>query len=66
MIDTVKRGIALDAQYRRFYMDLAMRYAAAHEYDEALQTMKGELDLFPEDPLMRKVFDTVQGRGSAP
>jgi hypothetical protein len=64
-IDALKRGIALDPYYRRFYMDLTMRYAAAQKYDEAAQTMRDELDLFPEDPVMRKVLNTVQGDGAA-
>jgi Tetratricopeptide repeat len=60
-IAVLKRGIALDPYYRRFYKNLAMRYIAAKRYDDALQTIKQELALFPEDSFMRKVLDLAQG-----
>lgn len=64
-IAVLKQGIALDPYYRRFYKDLALRYISTKKYDEALQTIKQELALFPGDSFMRKVLSMAERRSAA-
>ena len=65
-IGALKRGIALDPYYQRFYKNLAMRYIATRQYDDALETIKQELKLFPEDSFMRRILDMVQASSQGP
>src|SRR5262249_55140416 len=60
-IDVLKRGIELNPYPLRLYKTLVMKYISAKEYDNALETMKRSLDVFPEDSLMRSLLARVQG-----
>jgi Tetratricopeptide repeat len=61
-IDVLKRGIALDPYYFHFYRDLARCYVQAKQFDDALQTIKQELKLYPQDSDMRKILESIEGR----
>jgi hypothetical protein len=47
----------------RLYKTLVMRYASVKEYDNALAAMKKELEVFPQDSLIRSLLDRVGGNG---
>jgi hypothetical protein len=65
-IAVLKRGIAMDPYYSRFYKNLAMRYVAAKRYDDAFRIISQELDLFPEDSFMRKIYNMARASGQSP
>ena len=65
-IAVLKRGIAMDPYYSRFYKNLAMRYIAAKRYDDAFRIISKELDLFPEDSFMRKIYNMARAGGQSP
>ncbi|MGH7869517.1 MAG: tetratricopeptide repeat protein, partial [Candidatus Dormibacteraceae bacterium] len=59
-ITTLQQGIALNPYSNRLYKSLALRYVNARQYHEALETMKKELSLFPEDSFMRSLIAHVE------
>lgn len=65
-ISALKRGIALNPYSTRLYKRLALDYIALHNYDEALTTMKAELNVFPEDSFMRSLVKRVESPGATP
>ncbi|MGH9432574.1 MAG: hypothetical protein ACRD3T_13615 [Terriglobia bacterium] len=52
-ISVLQHGITLNPYSSRLYKSLALRYVNVRQYAPALQTMKKDLDLFPEDSFMR-------------
>ena len=64
-LDVLKRGIVLNPYSIRLYKTLVMRYATAKQYDNAVTAMKKELEVFPQDSLMRSMLGRVQGSGPA-
>ncbi|HEV2380440.1 MAG TPA: hypothetical protein VG206_11675 [Terriglobia bacterium] len=56
-VDLVKRGIELNPYSIRLYRTLVVRYVSLKDYDKALAAMKKELELFPQDSLVRSLFD---------
>jgi hypothetical protein len=65
-IDVLKHGIELNPYSIRLYKTLVMKYVSAKEYDNALETMKRSLEVFPEDTLMRSLLARVQGSRRQP
>jgi len=60
-IELLKRGIELNPYAMRLYKTLALQYINARDYNNALATMKKELEVFPEDSLMRSLLNRVEG-----
>jgi len=58
----LKRGIALNPYSIRLYETLVMRYVSAKQYDNTLAAMKKELEVFPQDSLIRFMLGRVQGK----
>jgi tetratricopeptide (TPR) repeat protein len=56
----LKRGIAVDPFHQRFYKALALLYIQQQKYDRALEAMRSELELFPEDTFMRTLLKRVE------
>jgi hypothetical protein len=52
-IGILKRGLQLNPYSTRLYKRLALAYIQLRQYHDALQAMKQELSIFPEDSLMR-------------
>lgn len=65
-VAALKRGIALNPYSTRLYKRLALDYIALHNYDEALTTMKAELNMFPEDSFIRSLVKRVESPGATP
>jgi len=63
-IDLLKRGIALNPYSIRLYKTLVTRYISAKEYDHALAAMKRELEVFPQDSLVRSLIVRAEGSGT--
>lgn len=59
-VTVLKRDIALYPYLTERYKMLALAYLKLHEYNLALETMKQELRLFPQDSDMRKLVAHVQ------
>jgi tetratricopeptide (TPR) repeat protein len=60
-IEFLKKGILVSPYTAALYKSLALHYIKLKRYPEALQTMKQELQLFPEDSFMRKLIKQVEG-----
>jgi hypothetical protein len=60
-IVVLKKGVTLSPYTAALYKSLALNYIKLKRYQEALQTMKQELELFPEDSFMRKLIKQVEG-----
>jgi tetratricopeptide (TPR) repeat protein len=65
-IDILKQGIHFNPYSTRLYKRLALAYIQIQDYPHALQTMKRELQVFPEDSLMRRLVAKVESSSSAP
>lgn len=65
-VAVLQRGIALNPYSTRLYKRLALDYIHLQNYDEALNTMKEELDMFPEDSFMRALVKRAESSGAAP
>ena len=63
-IDLLKRGMALNPYSIRLYKTLVTRYISAKEYDHALAAMKKELEVFPQDSLVRSLIVRAEGSGT--
>jgi len=59
-IAILQKGIALDPYDRRFYSLLLPLYVSTHDYSRALQTMKDELQVFPQDDSMRSLLQQIE------
>ena len=64
-LDVLKRGIVLNPYSIRLYKTLLMRYVSTKQYDNALAAMKKELEVFPQDSLIRSMLGRVQGNAPA-
>ena len=62
-VEVLKQGISLNPHSSPLYKSLALRYIAMKKYPDALQTMKRELELFPEDSFMRKLIKQAERAG---
>lgn len=62
-ITVLQQGVVFDPFYPRFYQDLARSYLASKQYSEALQTIRQELKIFPEDSFMRGIMNTFKASG---
>jgi Doubled CXXCH motif (Paired_CXXCH_1) len=56
-IEVMKQGIALNPYSPRLYKVLALQYIAVRQYPEALQAMREELKLFPQDSMIRMLIE---------
>ncbi len=56
----LKRGIELNPYATRLYKDLAVVYIQLHEYGSALEIMKQELQIYPEDSFMRTLVAKLE------
>jgi Tetratricopeptide repeat len=65
-INVLRRGLSLNPYSTRLYKRLALIYIQIHQYKAALQTMKQELKIFPEDSLMRMLVARVESSPDAP
>jgi tetratricopeptide (TPR) repeat protein len=67
-IATVKRGMEVNPYSPRLFGLLAALYTSVSSYDEALKTMRKDLELFPGDDftrsLMRRI-ETAQAQGGS-
>lgn len=64
-VAVLKQGIALNPYSTRLYKRLALTYIQLHDYQNALETMKQELTIFPEDSFMRMLIGRVENSGAA-
>lgn len=64
-IATIQRGLDANPYSTRLYRLLAALYVAVNAHDDALKTMKKDLELFPEDSYMRSLLKQTES-GSAP
>ncbi len=55
-IATLKRGLELNPYSSALYRALIVQYVSIRGYDEAYALMKKEIELFPEDAVMRKLI----------
>ena len=55
-IEVLKQGIGVDPYYQRSYKALALLFVAQKRYEEALQVMRQELEIFPQDSFMRTLL----------
>ncbi len=60
VIETLRRGLELDPYSPRLYKLLAAQYVSLKDYDDALKTLKKELELFPEDALTRSLIEKAE------
>ncbi|MDE3181117.1 MAG: tetratricopeptide repeat protein [Acidobacteriota bacterium] len=65
-IGVLERGIDLNPYSARLYKRLALAYIQTQQYPNALETMKQELKMFPEDSFMRMLITRVQGSAGSP
>ena len=65
-ITTLQRGIHLYPYENRLYKSLALLCISAHRYSDALDAMKKELAIFPEDDFMRMLVKKAQAAPSSP
>jgi predicted Zn-dependent protease len=64
-VTVLKRDIALHPYSPKRYKMLVFAYIKLQEYQHALDTMKRELELVPQDSEMRTFFDRLQASFSA-
>ncbi len=55
-ISVLQQGIAIDPYYQRSYKALALLFVSLKRYEEALQVMRQELEIFPQDSFMRMLL----------
>ena len=60
-IELLKRGIVLNPYSPRLYKVLALQYISNKQYTEALQVMRQELNVFPQDSFMRTLVRKAEG-----
>ena len=60
-IETLHKGIATDPYDRRFYSLLVPLYASSHKYSRAVQTLRDELQLYPQDDSIRSLLRQIEG-----
>ncbi|MGH9444334.1 MAG: tetratricopeptide repeat protein [Terriglobia bacterium] len=65
-VPVLKRDIALNPYSAEPYKMLAVAYIKLNEYGLALETMKAELQAYPQDSAMRAFIAKVQGSFAAP
>ena len=58
-VEILKKGIALNPYSERLYKALAFAYVSLKQYDLALQTMKLELEVYPQDSFMREMLAKI-------
>ena len=55
-IAVLKKGIGVDPYYQRSYKALALLFVSQKLYQEAMQVMRQELEIFPQDSFMRTLL----------
>ena len=65
-IELLKRGIVLNLYSPRLYKVLALQYISKQQYTEALQVMRQELNVFPQDSFMRTLIKKAEGASAGP
>ena len=55
-IAVLQQGISVDPYYQRSYKALALLFVSLKRYEEALQVMRQELGIFPQDSFMRMLL----------
>lgn len=65
-IATLQRGIALNPYSSRLYKVLALQFISKKAYPDALQIMRKELELFPEDSFMRMLVKKAESTTPGP
>mgnify|MGYP001409921681 CR=1 FL=1 len=65
-IDLLKRAIALNPYSARLYKVLALQYISKQQYTDALQVMRQELAIFPQDSFMRMLVNKAEGASAGP
>jgi len=63
-VEVLKKGTVVSPYAAPLYKSLALHYIQLKQYPEALQAMKQELELFPEDSFMRGLIKQVEGGGA--
>jgi tetratricopeptide (TPR) repeat protein len=63
-IELLKKGIALNPYSIRLYKTLAVQYIKIKDYNNALGAMKREVEVFPQDSLMRSLVKKVETGGN--
>jgi regulator of sirC expression with transglutaminase-like and TPR domain len=61
----LKRDIALHPYSTERFKMLALAYIKLVDYQQALETVERELELFPQDSVMRALFEWVRASSSA-
>ncbi|MGH9342368.1 MAG: tetratricopeptide repeat protein [Terriglobia bacterium] len=64
-VTVLKRDIALHPYSTQRYKMLALAYIKLQDDDHALDTVERELELFPQDSVMRALFEWVSASSSA-
>jgi tetratricopeptide (TPR) repeat protein len=64
-VSVLERGIALNPYSSRLYKALALLDISVHRYADALETMRKELGLFPEDSFMRMLVKKAEAASRA-
>ena len=59
-IATIQLGLQANPYSPRLYRVLAALYVAVNAHDDALKTMKKDLELFPEDSYMRSLLKQTE------
>jgi tetratricopeptide (TPR) repeat protein len=65
-ITIVEEGMKLDPYDERLYKSLALLNISAHRYAQALEAMRRDLQLFPQDDFVRELIRKAEGAASAP
>ena len=55
-IAVLQQGISVDPYYQRSYKALTLLFVSQKRYQEALQVMRQELEIFPQDSFMRTLL----------
>jgi len=63
-IVVLQQGIGVDPYYQRSYKALTLLFVSQKRYQEALQVMRQELAIFPQDSFMRTLLK--QGESATP
>jgi hypothetical protein len=63
-IETLKKGIGLSPYSQRLYKALALVYIGEKRYPEAIAAMEKELEVFPEDSLIRTLVVRAKAASS--
>jgi hypothetical protein len=65
-IAVLKRGITVNPYATRLYKRLAIAYIQAKDYQQALRSMKQEVQIYPEDSFMRSLIAKGERAGTGP